>query len=69
MVATARAQVVGQQEFADFYTELGLGTYEKQIQALHLPSLDPDLLGFEGGYAGGIVLLALCSCPMMILIQ
>jgi hypothetical protein len=56
-VATARAQIVGNQEFADFFNRGSkgtLGTYRKQIQALHLPTLDPDLIGFEGGYAVNI---------------
>lgn len=50
--AAARAQAAGSQEFADFTTELGIGTYETQIQALRLTDLDPDLTGFEGGFAG-----------------
>mmetsp|Transcript_7911 Transcript_7911/g.13110 ORF Transcript_7911/g.13110 Transcript_7911/m.13110 type:complete len:630 (+) Transcript_7911:171-2060(+) len=48
--ATARAQVAGGQEFADFFTNLGIGTYPTQIQALDLTALDPDLMGFEGGF-------------------
>lgn len=52
MVAVARAQAAGTQEFADFFTELGVGTYSSQVTALHLPSLDPDLTGFEGGVPG-----------------
>lgn len=46
---------MGNQEFADFFNKGAqgrLGTYASQIQALHLPSLDDDLNGFEGGYAG-----------------
>jgi hypothetical protein len=50
MVASARAQAAGSQEFADFSTYLGLGTYDTQIQAVHLPSIHPDLNGFEGGF-------------------
>jgi hypothetical protein len=50
--AAARAQVSGSQEFADFNTTLGLGPYSSQIRALHLPSIDPDLTGFEGGFSG-----------------
>ena len=50
MVASARAQAAGNQEFADFSTYLGLGTYEPQIQALNLLRIDPDLKGFEGGF-------------------
>lgn len=48
--ATARAQAAGSQEFSDFFTSLGIGTYSNQIQALHLPTIDPDLEGFEGGF-------------------
>lgn len=48
--ASARAQVAGGQEFADFFSELGLGTYENQIQALDLTAIDPELIGFEGGF-------------------
>jgi len=50
VAATARAQPAGSQEFADFNTNLGVGTYSSQIQALHLPSIDSDLTGFEGGF-------------------
>lgn len=50
MVASARAQAAGNQEFADFSTYLGLGTYEPQVQALNLLKIDPDLKGFEGGF-------------------
>ena len=50
--AAARAQLAGGQEFADFATELGIGTYANQLRALHLPSIDPDLMGFEGGFSG-----------------
>ena len=49
--AAARAQVAGGQEFADFYTDLGVGTYEGQIIPMRLPDLMPDLTGFEGGYS------------------
>lgn len=52
MVATARAQASGSQEFADYFSKYGYGTYKDQVQQLHLPSLDPDLDGFEGGYPG-----------------
>ncbi len=48
--ATARAQAAGNQEFSDFFTDLGLGTYSSQIQALNLLAIDPDLQGFEGGF-------------------
>jgi hypothetical protein len=50
MKAAARAQAAGGQEFADFNTELAVGTYDGQIVPLDLPSLDPDLRGFEGGF-------------------
>lgn len=50
--AAARAQLAGGQEFADFATELGIGTYSDQLRLLHLPSIDPDLDGFEGGFTG-----------------
>ena len=52
MKAKARAQTAGGQEFADFYSHLGYGTYANQTHALHLPDIDPDLNGFEGGFAG-----------------
>ena len=50
--AAARAQLAGGQEFADFGTELGIGTYANQLRLLHLPSIDSDLNGFEGGFSG-----------------
>jgi len=50
VAATARAQPAGDQEFADFNTNLGVGTYSTQIQALNLLQIDPDLTGFEGGF-------------------
>lgn len=49
MKATARAQTAGGQEFADFFTNLGAGTYATQVANMHMPSLDPDLTAFEGG--------------------
>lgn len=52
VAAVARAQVAGGQEFADFFSELGKGTYIDQVDALNLLSLDPDLQGFEGGFPG-----------------
>ena len=52
MSAEARAQLAGGQEFADFATELGIGTYSDQLRLLHLLSIDPDLNGFEGGFTG-----------------
>jgi hypothetical protein len=50
MKAAARAQAAGGQEFANFSTNLGVGTYYNQLQPLQLPTLDDDLNGFEGGY-------------------
>jgi len=50
MAAAARAQAAGGQEFADYSTNLGVGTYSGQVQPLQLPLIDPDLNGFEGGY-------------------
>ncbi len=51
MESKARAQLAGGQEFADFNTTLGIGTYQDQLRLIHLPSIDPDLIGFEGGFA------------------
>jgi len=55
--AAARAQSAGSQEFANFYTPGGIGTYPKtdkmdaQVLWYDLPNeLDKDLDGFEGGY-------------------
>lgn len=61
--ATARAQSASGQEFADFFSNLGYGTYKSdpdqtdypQIKALNLVDIDPDLQGFEGGFAGMII--------------
>lgn len=50
MAAAARAQAAGGQEFAYFSSYLGVGTYPGQLAHIHLPDLDPDLNGFEGGY-------------------
>lgn len=47
----ARAQAAGSQEFADFFTALGIGTYDTQVQALDLLTL-ANVTGFEGGFAG-----------------
>lgn len=53
VAATARAQVAGGQEFADFFTELGIGPYDqRQIIPLDLLSFDSELKGFEGGFPG-----------------
>lgn len=49
--SAARAQVAGGQEFADFNTSLGIGTYATQLKLLHLPSIDPELIGFEGAFS------------------
>ena len=46
-----RAQAAGGQEFADFGTELGVGTYKDQARPLNLPDIDEDLSGFEGAIA------------------
>ena len=61
IAATARAQVAGGQEFADFFTNLGIGPYGTQLTALDLLAFDPDLQGFEGGFPGENLLL-LVSC-------
>jgi len=50
MKAAARAQVAGGQEFADFNTDLGVGTYLNQIIPMRLLDMHPDLTGFEGGF-------------------
>lgn len=57
MAATARAQVAGGQEFADFNTTLGIGTYLHQVEALNLTGIDRDLTGFEGGFPGAYPLV------------
>lgn len=51
IVAKARAQATTNQEFADYFTGYKAGTYNHQVDSLHLPTLDSDLIGFEGGYA------------------
>jgi hypothetical protein len=51
MESQARAQLAGGQEFADFNTTLGIGTYQEQLRLIHLPTIDPDLIGFEGGFS------------------
>lgn len=53
MKATARAQSAKGQEFADFFADLGIGTYPDQVYSLHLPTALPGfhLEGFEGGFA------------------
>jgi hypothetical protein len=56
--ATARAQAAGNQEFADFFTELGIGTYRDQVKSLNLLLIDPDLQGFEGGFPCMIIIYA-----------
>ena len=50
-VATARATTTGQ-EFANFFSKNGIGTYDGQVHPLKLDVLDPDLVGFEGGFPG-----------------
>ena len=52
--ASARAQVAGSQEFADFFNELGYGPYDAQLQVLNLKGIDPGLNGFEGGFSYNI---------------
>ena len=49
--SAARAQVAGGQEFADFNTSLGIGTYATQLRLLHLPTIDNELIGFEGAFS------------------
>jgi hypothetical protein len=49
--SAARAQVAGGQEFADFNTSLGIGTYATQMKLLHLPTIDRELGGFEGAFS------------------
>lgn len=51
MAAAARAQVAGGQELADFYTDLGVGTYVGQVTPLKLNLIHADLKAFEGGMA------------------
>ena len=48
--AAARAQSAGAQEFANYYSDQGIGTYPDQVLAINLPTevLEP-LGGFEGG--------------------
>ncbi len=53
VAGVARAQAAGGQEFADFFTDLGIGTYATQIDALNLMAMG-NLTGFEGGFAGSI---------------
>jgi hypothetical protein len=48
--ASARAQAAGAQEFADFGSTRGYGTYLKQVKSLNLTEIDEDLNGFEGGF-------------------
>ena len=50
VAASARAQAAGAQEFADFFSKRGYGTYPNQVQGLNLLRIDPDLNGFEGGF-------------------
>ena len=67
IAAKARAQVAGGQEFADFDTNLGIGTYDSQIKTLNLQDIDPELTGFEGGFPGTIVyLLFLLLLPLLL---
>jgi hypothetical protein len=56
MAAAARAQAAGGQEFADFSSYLGVGTYPGQLAHIHLPDVDPELNVFEGGYVREIII-------------
>jgi hypothetical protein len=47
--AAVRAQKPKGQEFADYFSALGKGPYENQLNLLRLTDIDPDLTGFEGG--------------------
>lgn len=49
-IAAARPQSSTTQEFADFFAELGIGTYSSQVSPLKLTDMDADLTGFEGGF-------------------
>lgn len=51
VAASARAQSAGSQEFADFFSKQGYGTYRNQTKKLDLKSIDKDLNGFEGGFS------------------
>lgn len=51
MKATARAQSAGGQEYSDFFSDLGIGTYPSQVVPLKLTDIVPGLTGFEGGFA------------------
>ena len=55
MKALARATLVGGQEYADFKSNLGIAPYFNQIKAINLLSRDEDLTGFEGGFAGKVI--------------
>ena len=48
--SAVRAQKPKGQEFAEYYSYLGMGPYKDQLQLLPLLEIDPDLTGFEGGY-------------------
>lgn len=48
--AIARPQSATTQEFANFFSNLGIGTYNTQVTAISLTNIDPDLEGFEGGF-------------------
>lgn len=48
--AAARPQSSTTQEFSDFFSNLGVGTYSSQVSPLKLTDLDSDLQGFEGGF-------------------
>lgn len=54
VAAAARAQSAGSQEFANFYSPLGVGTYPEQVQKISLPDLYFELDGFEGGFSSEV---------------
>lgn len=54
MKALPRAQFFGGQEYADFKTFDGVGTYAGQILTIPLLSFDDDLTGFEGGFSASV---------------
>lgn len=56
-VAAARPQSSTTQEFADFFAELGIGTYSSQVSPLKLTDIDSELLGFEGGFPCKLLVL------------
>ena len=52
--SNARASVSSSQEFADYNSKEGMGgmgPYDEQLVPLYLPTVDPTLIGFEGGFS------------------